>query len=88
MAHHPRTRSLLRPASPRTVADRLGQTGAIDDVYRAIRALDDPEKIQEGKRIVEQIVALKYEVQHDRQLTYGAFTQTHNSLPSRSYRES
>ncbi|KFA69150.1 hypothetical protein S40285_00061 [Stachybotrys chlorohalonatus IBT 40285] len=44
-------------------------TGAIDDVYRAIRALDDPEKIQEGKRIVEQIVALKYEVQHDRQLT-------------------
>jgi hypothetical protein len=30
---------------------------------------DNPEKQQEGKAIVAEIAKLKYEVQHDRQLT-------------------
>ncbi|GJN86308.1 hypothetical protein PLIIFM63780_009887 [Purpureocillium lilacinum] len=44
-------------------------TGAVDDVYRAISKTDDPEKQTEGKKIVEQLGALKYEVQHDRKLS-------------------
>ncbi|KAM4064520.1 protein-glutamate O-methyltransferase C1393.13 [Hirsutella rhossiliensis] len=44
-------------------------TGAIDDLYRAISRTDDPEKQAEGKRIVEQLGNLKYEVQHDRKLS-------------------
>jgi len=45
------------------------QTGAVDDVYRTISQTDDAEKQAEGKKIVEQLGALKYEVEHDRPLT-------------------
>ncbi|CAI0647045.1 unnamed protein product [Colletotrichum noveboracense] len=47
----------------------LIQTQAIDDLYRSVAATDDKEKQEEGKKIVEQIARLKYEVQHDRALT-------------------
>lgn len=45
------------------------QTGAIDDLYRTVTKTDDPEKQAEGKKIVEQLGNLKYEVQHDRKLS-------------------
>ncbi|KAK9780489.1 hypothetical protein AB5N19_03814 [Seiridium cardinale] len=44
-------------------------TQAIDDVYRTITQIDDQPKQDEGKKIVEQLAKLKYELQHDRQLT-------------------
>ncbi|WYZ46760.1 hypothetical protein EsH8_IX_000985 [Colletotrichum jinshuiense] len=44
-------------------------TQAIDDLYRSVLKTEDPEKQTEGKKIVEQIAKLKYEVQHDRALT-------------------
>lgn len=44
-------------------------TQAIDDVHRTVAKLEDPEKIAEGKKIIEQLGALKYEVLHDRKLT-------------------
>ena len=46
------------------------QTGAIDDVHRAVAKTDDAEKQAEGKKIIEQLGNLKYEVLHDRKLTY------------------
>jgi hypothetical protein len=49
---------------------RALQTQAIDDAYRSVAACDEPEKIAEGRRIVEELGRLKYEVQHDRALTY------------------
>ncbi|GAB7342567.1 hypothetical protein MBLNU457_g0744t1 [Dothideomycetes sp. NU457] len=44
-------------------------TGAIDDVHKAIMKATDREVEAEGKKIVEGISKLKYEVQHNRQLT-------------------
>ncbi|KAI1437398.1 DUF89-domain-containing protein [Xylaria sp. CBS 124048] len=44
-------------------------TGAIDDTYRAVSQCDDAEKMDEGKKIVEELARLKYEMQHDRKLT-------------------
>ncbi|KAI0465555.1 hypothetical protein F4859DRAFT_377974 [Xylaria cf. heliscus] len=44
-------------------------TGAIDDTYRSVAQCDDAEKRDEGKTIVEELARLKYEMQHDRQLT-------------------
>ncbi|KAK3191871.1 Hairy/enhancer-of-split with YRPW motif protein 2 [Lecanicillium sp. MT-2017a] len=44
-------------------------TGCVDDVYRSIAQTDNAEKQAEGKKIVEQLGALKYEVEHDRPLT-------------------
>ncbi|OBT89372.1 hypothetical protein VE02_01450 [Pseudogymnoascus sp. 03VT05] len=46
-------------------------TGAIDDVHRAVSALEpsQTDKREEGKRIVETVGALKYEVLHDRAMT-------------------
>ncbi|KAH0544417.1 hypothetical protein FGG08_001444 [Glutinoglossum americanum] len=44
-------------------------TGAIDDIHRASLASNDPEHSTEGKRIVESLAKLKYEIQHDRKLT-------------------
>ncbi|KAF2087591.1 venom protein 2 [Saccharata proteae CBS 121410] len=44
-------------------------TGAIDDVHRASIKATDPETAKEGKQIVEGLAKLKYELQHDRQLT-------------------
>lgn len=47
------------------------QTGAIDDVHKAVSKESDPEKAEEGKKITQGLAALKYELQHDRQLTYS-----------------
>lgn len=44
-------------------------TQIIDDAYRSVSDCDDAEKSAEGKRIVEELAKLKYEVQHDRALT-------------------
>ena len=50
-------------------------TGAIDDIHRAIVVCDDESKRKEGKTILEELAKLKYELQHDRQLTYGNLLQ-------------
>jgi hypothetical protein len=44
-------------------------TQGIDDVHRSIMASDDDEVIKEGKEIVAELAKLKYELQHDRELT-------------------
>ncbi|KAL1984461.1 hypothetical protein VTN96DRAFT_9155 [Rasamsonia emersonii] len=44
-------------------------TGAIDDLHRTVGDVTDAEKRNEGKEIIEQLAKLKYEVQHNRQLT-------------------
>ncbi|KAI6507460.1 hypothetical protein MCOR13_002794 [Pyricularia oryzae] len=44
-------------------------TQAIDDAYRSVAQCDDPDKSGEGKTIVNELAQLKYQVQHDRQLT-------------------
>ncbi|KAH8652057.1 hypothetical protein BX600DRAFT_87369 [Xylariales sp. PMI_506] len=44
-------------------------TQAIDDVYRTITQTDDQAKVDEGKNIVGELAKLKYELQHDRELT-------------------
>jgi hypothetical protein len=46
------------------------KTQGIDDVYRAVTKTSDPEKLAEGKKIIEKMAGLKYEVEHDRKLTY------------------
>ncbi|KAK1770718.1 DUF89-domain-containing protein [Phialemonium atrogriseum] len=43
-------------------------TGVIDDAYRSVSQCDDTEKRDEGKKIVEELARLKYEVEHDRPL--------------------
>ena len=50
-------------------------TGAIDDIHRAIVVSDDEPKRKEGKTILEGLAKLKYELQHDRHLTYGNLLQ-------------
>jgi hypothetical protein len=45
------------------------QTGAIDDVHRAVAETTIEPKRSEGKRIIEGLGNLKYELQHDRKLT-------------------
>ncbi|PBP16275.1 putative DUF89 domain protein [Diplocarpon rosae] len=44
-------------------------TGAIDDVHKAVSETTDEAKRDEGKRIVEELAKLKYELQHDRKLS-------------------
>ncbi|KAI1390464.1 DUF89-domain-containing protein [Hypoxylon trugodes] len=44
-------------------------TQAVDDLYRSVSECQDPEKQEEGKKIIEELSRLKYELQHDRQLT-------------------
>ncbi|KAL2786579.1 hypothetical protein BJX66DRAFT_328465 [Aspergillus keveii] len=44
-------------------------TGAIDDLHRSVADVTDEEKRKEGKTIIEGLAALKYEIQHNRQLT-------------------
>ncbi|OTB18578.1 hypothetical protein K445DRAFT_314455 [Daldinia sp. EC12] len=44
-------------------------TQAIDDLYRSVSECKEPEKQDEGKKIIEELARLKYELQHDRQLT-------------------
>ena len=48
---------------------KQSQTGAIDDVHRATVRRKDKEEHEEGKRIVEGLAKLKYELQHNRHLT-------------------
>ncbi|KAJ2895872.1 uncharacterized protein MKZ38_006062 [Zalerion maritima] len=42
-------------------------TGAIDDVYRSVSRTEG-DKLEEGKEIVKQLTAMKYELQHDRKM--------------------
>ncbi|GIZ47081.1 hypothetical protein CKM354_001018200 [Cercospora kikuchii] len=44
-------------------------TGAIDDVHKAVSKETDPAKLEEGKKITNELATLKYELQHNRQLT-------------------
>ncbi|KAI9374934.1 hypothetical protein BJX61DRAFT_532015 [Aspergillus egyptiacus] len=44
-------------------------TGAIDDLHRTVADVTDEEKRIEGKRIIEALAGLKYEILHNRQLT-------------------
>ncbi|KAJ9643099.1 Hairy/enhancer-of-split with YRPW motif protein 2 [Coniosporium tulheliwenetii] len=51
-------------------------TGGIDDVHRATGAAQDPETQREGKKIVEGLAKLKYELQHDRHLRWDRVEET------------
>lgn len=44
-------------------------TQGIDDVHRATYGITDSDALSEGKSIVAELAKLKYEVQHDRELT-------------------
>ncbi|CAH0047092.1 unnamed protein product [Clonostachys solani] len=44
-------------------------TQSIDDVHRTLSKVDDPDKLAEGKKIIESLGALKYEMLHDRKMT-------------------
>ncbi|KAF2755921.1 DUF89 domain-containing protein [Pseudovirgaria hyperparasitica] len=45
------------------------KTQGIDDVHRAVSDATDPVAQKEGKAIIEQLAKLKYELQHNRNLT-------------------
>lgn len=62
--------SSVFPASTAPAPLTVVQTGAIDDVHRAVSALDssEPEKTEEGKVITQGLAKLKYELQHNRRL--------------------
>jgi damage-control phosphatase, subfamily III len=47
----------------------MSQTGAIDDVHKAVSETTEVAKREEGKRIVQDLAKLKYELQHDRKIT-------------------
>lgn len=66
MAYHCRNSS---PTISHMPTSNITQTGAIDDVYRATANAKDESTKKEGKTIVEKLTKLKYEVQHDRELT-------------------
>ncbi|KAI5806440.1 hypothetical protein DFH27DRAFT_590396 [Peziza echinospora] len=44
-------------------------TQAINDIFQATRDATEPTQIAEGKKIVEHLAKLKYELQHDRVIT-------------------
>ena len=62
--------SSVLPASTAPAPLTVVQTGAIDDVHRAVSALDssEQEKVEEGKAIIQGLAKLKYELQHNRWL--------------------
>ncbi|KAG6985302.1 damage-control phosphatase [Physcia stellaris] len=43
---------------------------AIDDLHRTVVACDGDEQRKEGKTILEELTTLKYEVQHNRHMTF------------------
>jgi hypothetical protein len=49
----------------------MDQTQAIDNVFRTTRNAPDETTTAEGKRIVEQLAKLKYELQHDRLMRFA-----------------
>lgn len=50
----------------------INQTGAIDDLHRTVGDVptSNDAKRAEGKSIIEELAKLKYELQHNRQLTW------------------
>ena len=46
------------------------ETQALDDVHRTLVESKDRAVQEEGKKIVSELGKLKYEMQHDRPLTY------------------
>ncbi|KAF9696584.1 hypothetical protein EKO04_005208 [Ascochyta lentis] len=44
-------------------------TQGIDDVHKSTWASEDEETVKEGKQVVADLAKLKYELQHDRELT-------------------
>jgi hypothetical protein len=44
-------------------------TQGIDDVHRSTHAAQGEDHVKEGKWIVSELARLKYELQHDRELT-------------------
>ncbi|KAK2744976.1 hypothetical protein FQN57_004106 [Myotisia sp. PD_48] len=44
-------------------------TQAIDDVYQSVSTVTQDEKQKEGNQIVQNLAAIKYELQHNRKLT-------------------
>ncbi|KAF1851116.1 DUF89-domain-containing protein [Cucurbitaria berberidis CBS 394.84] len=44
-------------------------TQGIDDVHRSLHGTQDEQALSEGKWVVSELAKLKYEVQHDRELT-------------------
>ncbi|KAL9595309.1 MAG: hypothetical protein Q9219_006531, partial [cf. Caloplaca sp. 3 TL-2023] len=67
VAGHPSEYSLL--SSSASHIHLVLQTGAIDDLHRAISVCEDGEKPSEGKSVLESLAKLKYELQHNRPLT-------------------
>ncbi|KAH6622019.1 hypothetical protein C7974DRAFT_435095 [Boeremia exigua] len=44
-------------------------TQGIDDVHKSTMASNDEETVKEGKQVVSELAKLKYELQHDREVT-------------------
>jgi hypothetical protein len=44
-------------------------TQGIDDVHKSTSASSDDQTVKEGKQIISELAKLKYELQHDRELT-------------------
>lgn len=44
-------------------------TQGIDDVHKSTSASSDDQTVKEGKHIISELAKLKYELQHDRELT-------------------
>lgn len=67
-----------------SLTGRINQTTAIDDLYRSVSNAPaaESEKLAEGKAITEQLAKLKYDLQHNRQLTcVRCHRQTTEGLP-------
>ena len=69
-----------KACTPSTKLRLIKETGAIDDVHRAVSETKEESKRAEGKKIVEELAKLKYELQHDRKLTYGLLPSVNSSL--------